>query len=118
MQDSPDPQLLAEVFPAGPPPGFRAFRGKGCTRCGGLGTHGRIAVVEFLPTNAAMRLAISRDLPLDQLRHEAYLAGLSPMRDQALALVQDGLIAFRELRDLLSIDALGGDTPRPGLAAA
>jgi hypothetical protein len=40
------------------------------------------------------------------------------MRDQALELVQDGLIAFRELRDLLSVDALGGDTPRPGLAVA
>jgi type II secretory ATPase GspE/PulE/Tfp pilus assembly ATPase PilB-like protein len=65
-----------------------------------------------------MRLAISQELPLDRLRQEARRAGLSPMRDQALELVQDGLIAFRELRDLLSVDALGGDTPRPGLAVA
>jgi type IV pilus assembly protein PilB len=117
-EEPPDPELLAEVFPAGPPPGFRAFRGKGCTRCGGLGTHGRIAVVEYLPTNSAMRLAISQELPLDQLRQEARRAGLSPMRDQALELVQEGLIAFRELRDLLSVDALGGDPPRHGLAVA
>jgi hypothetical protein len=40
------------------------------------------------------------------------------MRDQALELVREGLIAFRELRDLLSVDALGGDRSRHGLAVA
>jgi type IV pilus assembly protein PilB len=115
----PDPELLAEVFPAGPPAGFQTFRGTGCARCGGLGTHGRIAVIEFLPASAALRLAISQDFPLDRLREEARRAGLRPMRDQALELVAGGVIAFRELRDLLGVDALGGGgAPYPGLAAA
>jgi len=105
---TPDPELLAEVFPAGPPSGFRTFAGRGCPRCSGVGTYGRIAVAEALPVTAALRLAIARQLPLDELRAAARAAGLRPMREEALEMVKSGVIAFGELRDMLSPDSIGG----------
>lgn len=104
----PDPQLFAEVFPDGAPPGFVSFKGKGCGKCNHLGTHGRIAVIEYLPTGAAMRRAIARDLPVDDLRAAAKVAGLTSMRDQALELVTTGIIPFDELMWVLPAESLAG----------
>ncbi len=104
----PDAVLLGEVFPDGAPEGFVAYRGKGCERCGGRGTYGRVAVAEYLPVTPQVRLAISRQLPLDALRDEARKAGLRPLRLEALGMVQAGLIGFMELRDMIPPDALGG----------
>jgi type IV pilus assembly protein PilB len=104
----PEPELLREVFPGGAPPGFKVFKGKGCERCSGMGTFGRVAVAEFLPVGPKVRLAISRQLPLDELRDVARSSGLRPLRDEALLMVQSGLIGFAELRDMIPPDALGG----------
>ena len=104
----PDPALLAEVFPQGPPPGFRTFAGRGCPRCSGDGFHGRVAVAEELPVTAALRVAISRQLPLDELRAVARAEGLRPLRDAALEMVTAGLITFGELRDMIRPDLIAG----------
>ena len=106
---TPRPELVAEVFPGGVPEGFGFFAGTGCGRCGGLGALGRIAVVEFLPTGPRMRKAIARDLPLDDLREEALRSGLVPMREHALRLVHEGVIAFDELPWLLPPERLAPD---------
>lgn len=105
--ERPDAALLAEVFPAGAPEGFKAFAGAGCPACSGRGTKGRVGVVEYLPVASAVRAGISRQLPVDELRALGGGAGLLPMREHALQLVDDGTIAFRELRDLLPPDRLG-----------
>jgi type IV pilus assembly protein PilB len=102
----PDPELFAEVFPRGAPKGFACFRGKGCEHCNMLGTRGRIAVVEHLPSGPSMRRAIAKDLPVDELRAAARKAGLTSMRDQGLALVQQGIIPFEELQWVLPADQL------------
>jgi type IV pilus assembly protein PilB len=104
----PDPELAREVFPDGVPAGFRTFQGRGCERCGGHGTYGRVAAAEFLPVTPALRIGIAHRLPLDELRMVARGAGLRPLREQALAMVQQGLIAFSELRDMIPPDQLGG----------
>ena len=105
---TPDPDLVAEVFPQGPPAGFRSFAGRGCPRCSGDGFHGRVAVAEELPVTAALRVAISRQLPLDELRAVARAAGLRPLRDAALEMVTAGLITFGELRDMIRPDLMAG----------
>jgi type IV pilus assembly protein PilB len=105
---APDPEMVKEVFPHGVPAGFKTFKGRGCERCGGHGTYGRIAVAEFLPATSALRLAIAHRVPLDELRAAARTAGLLPLRDQALTMVQEGLIGFRELRDMIPLDQLAG----------
>lgn len=108
VEATPDVELSQEVFPGGLPAGFACWRGAGCGRCAGLGSHGRIAVVEMLPTGERMRRAIARDLPLDELRAVAREHGLVSMRSHALGLVAAGVIAFDELRWLLPPEQLAG----------
>ena len=105
-EDTPDPGLLAELFPEGTPAGFQSYRGTGCPRCGGTGTYGRIAIVEHLAANAEVRRAITRRLSVDELRLAALRAGLVPMRDHALELVRDGIIALEELPQVLTPERL------------
>ena len=107
----PDPELLDEVFPGGAPEWLRTWKGRGCERCDGHGTRGRIAVGEYLGVSARFRVGIAHRLTVDELRELARADGLRPLRDEALALVQQGLIAFEELRDLLTSEHLAGAAP-------
>jgi type IV pilus assembly protein PilB len=109
----PDPTLLRAVFPAGAPPGFKTWQGGGCGRCGGHGTYGRIACVEFLRADAALRNAVSLHPPVGELRRLALQARLTPLRESALHLVREGKIAFGDLRYLLSSERLAPE-PRNG----
>jgi type IV pilus assembly protein PilB len=117
-ETTPDPELMAEIFPAGALPGFKAFIGKGCPRCAGQGTYGRVAVAEHLPITGALRQAISRQAPLHELRAVAQKAGLLTLRNQALQMVQAGLIGLRELRDMIPPDMLSGKDGLESDAAA
>ena len=105
---SPDPEMAAEVFPKGIPQGFRTWKGTGCERCDGHGTHGRIAVAEYLTVSPRFRVGVAHRLTVDELREVARADGLRPLREEALALVQRGIIAFTELRDLLTSEHLAG----------
>lgn len=102
----PEPALIKEIFPAGKPEEFQAFRGRGCTHCGGFGTYGRIAIVEYLPVGPEIRKAISRRLPIDELRDLARSLGLTHMRDHAIDLVREGVIALEELPAMFSLEQL------------
>jgi type IV pilus assembly protein PilB len=103
---TPKPEEFAELFPEGWPDGFQSFRGRGCPRCSGVGGRGRIAIVECLHVGAAIRRAISQSPSIDELRLLAYEQGHIPMRDNALKLVQEGIIPLSEMTKLLSIEQL------------
>lgn len=105
-ETKPDPQLAAAVFPDGIPDDFRCWQGAGCGRCSGHGTYGRIACVEFLRADAALRNTISLHPPAGELRRLALQARLTPLRESALRLVREGKIAFGDLRYLLSSERL------------
>jgi type IV pilus assembly protein PilB len=107
---TPPAELLAEIFPGGPPAEFAAFQGAGCSRCGGTGSHGRIALVEHLGANSNVRRAISKRVTVEELRDAAIAAGLIPMRTHALDLVQHGVIALEELPEVLTPERLA---PQP-----
>lgn len=102
----PDDVLLAELFPHGIPADFQCFEGKGCPRCGGSGTKGRVAVIEFLRVGAEIRKAISRRLVLDDLRQLAQQHGLRSLRDSALELVQTGMMPMAEMYEVLSSEQM------------
>jgi type IV pilus assembly protein PilB len=80
-----------------------------CEKCNMMDTRGRIAVVEHLPSGPSMRRAIAKDLPVDALRAAAKKAGLTSMREQALALMRQGIIPFEELQWVLPADQLARD---------
>jgi type IV pilus assembly protein PilB len=106
---APDPVIAAELFPQGIPPGFRCFAGRGCAACGGHGTHGRIAVTEYLRSNVAVRRGIARGVPVDDLRLIALRSGLSTMRRRALALVHEGVLPLSELPWVLPAERMAPD---------
>ncbi|MCO5168087.1 MAG: GspE/PulE family protein [Planctomycetes bacterium] len=108
----PTGDLALEVFPGGPPAGLETWRGRGCSRCAGAGSYGRIAAVEFLPASPAFRGAVSRRCSVDELRGVALDAGLLPMREHALDLIAAGTIAFEELRMLLPPERLAPEHGR------
>ncbi|NBB93495.1 MAG: protein-L-isoaspartate(D-aspartate) O-methyltransferase [Gammaproteobacteria bacterium] len=102
----PDPRIVAELFPDRVPVNFRCFRGAGCKRCNGMGTHGRIAVVEYLQANDDIRRVISMQPPAGELRWQALDAGLMTMRDSALDHVINGTIPLEELPRILPQDRM------------
>jgi type II secretory ATPase GspE/PulE/Tfp pilus assembly ATPase PilB-like protein len=59
-------------------------RAKGCDKCAGTGYKGRVALHELLVTNDAIKAAIQRKLPVDELRSLAVHAGMA-------TLIQDGI---------------------------
>ena len=107
VPDQPAEVLVSEIFPDGIPAGMKFFKGKGCDHCRGSGGYGRIACVEYLPASPALRLAISRNATVDELRKHALTAGLMPLRDHALTLVQAGIIPLDQLKTMLPPERLG-----------
>ena len=106
IEAEPDPDILEEVFPEGTPDSFRCFEGKGCETCGGRGTKGRVAVVEYMQVNSEIRTAISMKVPVAELRSIALDSGLTTMRDSALNHVIDGGIPLSELPRILPADRM------------
>ncbi len=101
-----DPQLLEELFPSGPPKNFKCFEGRGCKDCDNHGTRGRVAVIEYLHANNAIRNAISAQPPVGELRSIALDAGLVTMRDSALDHVIQGTIPLSELPRILPAERM------------
>lgn len=114
---TPAESLVKEVFPDGVPEGLRFFKGKGCDHCRGSGALGRIAAVEFLPASAELRMAIARRVSVDELRLHGLRAGLLTLREHALALVREGVVALEELPTLLPPDRLGPEKLPSGALA-
>jgi type IV pilus assembly protein PilB len=104
--EMPTEEMLREVFPSGAPADFAAFSGQGCPSCMGFGTHGRIAVLEYLRASENIRDLISSNSAITVLRKEARKAGLFTMRQCALMHVQSGLIPFKELRQILPAERM------------
>jgi type II secretory ATPase GspE/PulE/Tfp pilus assembly ATPase PilB-like protein len=98
--------LAAEIFPTGIPADMKFFKGKGCDHCRGSGCYGRIAAIEFLPASPELREAISRRATVDELRVHALKAGLLPLREHALMLVNSGMIPLDELKMMLPPERL------------
>jgi type IV pilus assembly protein PilB len=109
-EHDPAPALLNDVFADDVPDDFRCFASEGCSQCDAVGSSGRVAIVEYLPIDAALRRAIARNSAVDEMRAVALRSGLVPMRDHALNLVADGIIALEELPLIFSPDQL---RPRP-----
>ena len=105
-ESQPDPAILEELFPEGIPDSFRCYEGKGCEACNGRGTHGRVAVVEYMQVNTEIRNAISLQKPVAHLRSIALDSGLTTMRDSALNHVIAGMIPLSEVPRILPSDRM------------
>jgi type IV pilus assembly protein PilB len=106
IEDKPDPLILMELFPEGTPKSFKSYVGKGCKKCNGNGTHGRVSVVEYMQVNSEIRNAISLQYSVSKLRSIALDSGLITMRDSALDHVINGVIRLTEVPRILPMERM------------
>lgn len=75
----------------------KAMVGKGCDACGDSGYKGRIAIHEVLVINDAIRDAILKGLPTDQMKKIAMRSGMNSLRQSALSNLAKGITSAAEV---------------------
>ena len=70
--------------------------GTGCSRCEGLGVHGRVAVYELMTVSPAIRRLIRAQCEAEAIHDLAIEAGMVPLPQHALHLARAGTISFAE----------------------
>ncbi len=75
--------------------------GKGCAKCKGRGTKGRVAILEIMEVDAAMRRSISADKDAETLRQAARENGFISMIDDAREKIGFGFLSPQEAMNVL-----------------
>jgi type IV pilus assembly protein PilB len=73
------------------------FKGKGCQACNFTGMKGRVAIYEVMPISGAMRDAILKSAPTEQLREIAQAEGMKTLRQAGLEKVLEGTTTVDEV---------------------
>jgi type IV pilus assembly protein PilB len=104
-ETAPDTELLElSGLDAAKYAGRKWYEGAGCTHCHGTGYRGRAAVTEFLDLSATIRQMIVERRPADELLREAQKAGLTTLRQSAMAKVLNGETTLREINRVTFVD--------------
>ncbi len=69
-----------------------------CKRCNGAGFKGRGGIFELMVVNDAIRHAITRNLPSDEIQKLAVANGMTTLYEDGLAKVKEGFTTLEELR--------------------
>lgn len=93
--DAPAAGLVAQYYEKPPTTGF--VKGAGCEACGGTGYAGQLGVFELLTHDPAVVAAISRGVPVEELRNVAIARGWQPLVEDALAKAEAGLTTLEEV---------------------
>ncbi len=72
-------------------------RGAGCTACNGTGYKGRIAFLEILSVDTAVKAALLAKVEEDQVRRVARDAGLRSLREDGLVKARQGITSLEEV---------------------
>ncbi len=75
----------------------KAMRGRGCDHCGNSGNKGRIAIHEVLVINDAIREAILKGIPTDEMKKIAMKNGMNSLRQSALNNMAKGITSMAEV---------------------
>ena len=73
------------------------WRARGCERCRGRGYRGRVALHELLIVDDALRVAIGRRTPIEELRALAVTGGMRTLLQDGLDKVQQGLTDVQQV---------------------
>lgn len=77
--------------------GKKFYYGRGCSRCNGTGYKGRLGVFEIMVFNEEVRELIMNRASTNVLRVAALKAGMTPLRDNGLDAIYDGLTTIDEI---------------------
>ncbi|MBV9074478.1 MAG: Flp pilus assembly complex ATPase component TadA [Acidobacteria bacterium] len=90
-------------------------RGKGCASCAYTGYEGRYAIYELLPVTQTIKQLILRRAAESEIRQAAISEGMSPLLDQAIEHIKDGLTTCEEVARVIEVEQtadLGGKCPK------
>src|SRR2546427_80512 len=96
------PEVLRELGWTGEP--FPAYRGAGCTACGGTTYRGRIALYEVMPMGDELREQILAGATALDLKRAAARAGMKTLRQSGLSKVADGMTTIEEILPVTMAD--------------
>jgi type IV pilus assembly protein PilB len=85
-----------EAEHVGATPDATLFRPRGCTRCGGTGYRGRVALYEVMSVRGAVRRLIGAST--DDIFKAAVEDGMTTLRHDGLRLVREGVSTLDEIR--------------------
>lgn len=77
--------------------GKKFFKGSGCDACNNTGYKGRIALFELMVMNDTMREMILSNASTDELREEARVNGMLPLREFGITVAADGVTTLDEI---------------------
>ncbi len=80
------------------------YKAVGCTRCGGSGYAGRMAVHEFLPMTKTMRELVARKAPEYEVQVTMKRQGMRFLADRGLEKVQAGTTTINEIYRVLQLE--------------
>jgi type IV pilus assembly protein PilB len=96
------PEVLKEFGWTGEP--FMAYRGAGCSGCGGTSYKGRIALYEVMPLGDELREAILSGATALDLKRTAVQAGMKSLRQSGLSKVAEGITTIEEVMRVTMAD--------------
>jgi type II secretory ATPase GspE/PulE/Tfp pilus assembly ATPase PilB-like protein len=79
-------------------PDFKLYRPKGCSKCGGTGYKGRMGIHELLVATDEMKRKIQKREPIEDLRKQAMLDGMTTLLQDGIQKVVKGVTDFKQVR--------------------
>ncbi len=83
---------------------FQFVEGAGCLECSGTGFHGRSAICELLDLSDHIREMIVDRRPTSEIKRAAIAAGMTTLRESALAKVRAGVTTLREINKVTFVE--------------
>jgi type II secretory ATPase GspE/PulE/Tfp pilus assembly ATPase PilB-like protein len=79
-------------------PEFTLYRPKGCPKCGGSGYRGRMGIHELLLGTDEMKRLIQKRKPVEEMRKQAMLDGMTTLLQDGIQKVIQGVADFKQVR--------------------
>jgi type II secretory ATPase GspE/PulE/Tfp pilus assembly ATPase PilB-like protein len=85
---------------------FKIYKGSGCDHCHGTGFFGRTAIYEILPMTEAIRILLSDQPHVEEIKKAAIASGMQTLRQNGWQCVYNGLTTPSEVMYVAAKDSL------------
>ena len=96
-EDIPLPALIQLGFSEEEAQSVKAYKGKGCSVCGGTGYKGRIALYEVMTLREELKEMILEGASADELKKTAVRLGMKTLRASGLTKIKTGVTTIEEV---------------------
>ena len=96
-ENVPVPALIQLGFSEEEARSMKAYKGKGCSVCGGTGYKGRIALYEVMPLKEELKEMILEGASADELKKTSVRLGMKTLRASGLTKIKTGVTTIEEV---------------------